>query len=517
MNPQNTNRPPSPKTIRPRPRLAAALALFALAAATAGADVVFAPFFRDNAVLQREKPVPVWGRADPGEKITVTFRSQAAAATADDQGRWRVTLAPMPANSTPAELVAKGKNTVTARNILVGEVWLCSGQSNMAMTVNRTLNADAEIADAANYPLIRHFRTSLTAAALPADDVGGEWRVCGPATAGGFSAAAYYFGRELFKTLNVPIGLLNSSWGGTQIESWMSPPALAADPNWPGIAKRWQDEMQAYPAKAAKYEADIDTWNKEAVAAKKAGEKYTRTKPRQPEGIGSRRQPAALYNAMIVPFLPAAIRGAIWYQGEANATRHAEYRTLFPAMIRQWRADFGQGDFPFYYVQLANFGRGATWAFQREAQECALKLPAAGQAVAIDIGESADIHPKNKQEVGRRLALNALANTYKLGGEFSGPMFDGVSGEKGALRVKFTHAAGLKTKDPALPGFVIAGADKKFVPAQARIDGGTVVVSAGAVKAPVAVRYAWANDPPAPLYNAAGLPASPFRSDDWKE
>ncbi|OAM88037.1 sialate O-acetylesterase [Termitidicoccus mucosus] len=507
----------SPQSIRLRSRLAAGLALLTLAVTTASADVVFAPFFRDNAVLQREKPVPVWGRADPGEKVTVTFQSQKTEATADDMGRWSVTLSPMRASSTPAELVAKGKNTVTARNILVGEVWLCSGQSNMAMTVNRTLDADAEIAGAASYPLIRHFKTKLTSAALPCDDAEGAWEVAGPSTAGGFSAAAYYFGRELFKALNVPIGLLNSSWGGTQIESWMSPQALSADPSWPEVVQRWQDEMKAYPAKAAKYEIDIDQWNKARATAKKEGAKFTTRAPRKPDGIGSRRQPAALYNAMIVPFLPAAIRGAIWYQGEANAARNAEYRTLFPAMIRQWRADFGQGDFPFYYVQLANFGRGTSWAFQREAQGYALKLPATGQAVTIDIGESADIHPKNKQEVGRRLALNALANTYKLGGEFSGPVFDGVSKEKGALRVKFTHAAGLKTKDPALPGFAIAGADKKFISAKARIDGETVVVSAAAVKDPVAVRYAWDNDPPSPLYNGSDLPASPFRSDDWEK
>ncbi|MDR2675609.1 MAG: sialate O-acetylesterase, partial [Opitutaceae bacterium] len=325
---------------------------------------------------------------------------------------------------------------------------------------------------------------------------------------------------ELFKALNVPVGLLNSSWGGTQIESWMSPQALAADPSWPEIGKRWQNEMKAYPAKLAKYETDIRQWKKARAAARKEGAKFTDRAPRKPEGItGSRLQPAALYNAMIVPFLPAAIRGVIWYQGETNDARPAEYRTLFPAMIRQWRADFGQGDFPFYYVQLANFerGNGRSWALQREAQECALKLPATGQAVTIDIGEGNDIHPKNKQEAGRRLALNALANTYKLGGEFSGPMFDGISKEKGALRVKFSHAAGLKTKDPSMPGFVIAGDDKKFVSAEARIDGGTVVVSAVAVKDPVAVRYAWANDPPAPLYNAANLPAPPFRSDDWDE
>jgi sialate O-acetylesterase len=495
---------------------AAGFALLALATVTTSADVVFAPFFRDHAVLQREKIVPVWGRADPGEKVTVTFGAQKLDATADAAGRWSVKLSPMPASSTPADLVAKGRNTITVRDVLVGEVWLCSGQSNMTLDVRRTLNAEAEIA-AADYPLIRHFTTKRIASAEPRDDAAGSWVVCDPATAGGFSATGFYFGRELFKALNVPIGLLNSSWGGTQIESWMSPQALSADPSYPEIIKRWEEEMRTYPERAAKYETDIAQWNKARAVARKKGKEFQTRAPRKPGGIGSSRQPAALYNTMIVPFLPAAIRGAIWYQGEANASRHAEYRTLFPSMIRQWRADFGQGDFPFYYVQLANLGRGTGWAFQREAQECALKLPAAGQAVAIDIGESNDIHPKNKQEVGRRLALNALANTYKLGGEFSGPVFDGIVREKDALRVKFTHAAGLKTKNSALPGFVIAGADKKFVPAKARIDGGTIIVSARAVKDPVAVRYAWDNDPPAPLYNGAGLPASPFRSDDWEE
>ncbi|MDR0901864.1 MAG: sialate O-acetylesterase [Opitutaceae bacterium] len=506
----------SRKPTRPGARLLAGLALLALAATNAGADVVFAPFFRDNAVLQREKPVPVWGRADPGEKVTVTFQSQTVTATANDMGRWGVALAPMPASSAPAELVAKGNNTVIVSNVLVGEVWLCSGQSNMAMTVDRTLNAGDEI-DAANYPLIRHFKVPLTSAATPCDEVGGEWQVCSPAVAGKFSAAAYYFGRELFKKLNVPIGLLNSSWGGTQIESWMSTPALVADPSWPEVSKRWTTVARSFPGKAEQYEKDIAAWTKADNEAKKTGGKNTARKPSKPDGIGGRTQPGALYNAMIVPFLPAAIRGAIWYQGEANVSRHAEYRTLFPSMINQWRANFGQGDFPFYYVQLANFAPRNGLPFQREAQECALKLPNTGQAVIIDIGLSNDIHPTNKQEVGRRLALNALAGAYNLGGGFSGPVFDGITKENGALRVKLKHAAGLKTSDPDMPGFAIAGDNKKFVRAEARIEGETVIVSAGSVKDPVAVRYAWANDPPAPLYNGDNLPASPFRSDDWAE
>ncbi len=511
------NRQEKLRNNRSRLRVFAGAVLLAFAAAPAGADVVFAPFFRDNAVLQREKIVPVWGRADPGEKVTVTFQSQTLDTVADDMGRWSVKFAPMPACAAPSELVAKGKNTVTVRNVLVGEVWLCSGQSNMVWLVKYTLNAQDEIA-AADYPLIRHFNTPHVSAARPCDDVGGEWQVCGPATAGEFSGAAFYFGRELFKKLNVPIGLLNSSWGGTHIESWMNPHAASPDDAvWRLVLTRWQGAMKTYPARAEKYENDLDASSREAAAARMEGRQYTRPVLRKPDGAGSRSQPGALYNAMIAPFLPTAIRGAIWYQGEANAPRYAEYRTLFPEMIRQWRAAFGQGDFPFYHVQLANFTISVPWAFQREAQEYALKLPNTGQAVSIDIGESKNIHPKNKQEVGRRLALVALANTYNLGGECSGPRFAGVTRENGALRVTLDHAAGLNTKDPALPGFVIAGADKKFVAAKARIDGETIIVSAKSVKDPVAVRYAWASDPPAPLYNGAELPAAPFRSDDWEK
>ncbi|MDF9832017.1 sialate O-acetylesterase [Ereboglobus sp. PH5-5] len=503
------------KPTHSRNRLVALAALIALSLTTATADVVFAPYFRDNAVLQRDKDVPVWGRADPGEKVTVTFQSQTVSATADDMGRWSVKLAPMPANATPASLVAKGKNTVTVGNVLVGEVWLCSGQSNMAWVVKPMNNAANEIA-AANYPLIRHFKTKLVPSSTPADDAVGEWTVCSPETAGEFSATAFFFGRELFKKLNVPIGLLNSSWGGTQIEPWMSLQGLASDPAARAVFERWQDEVKSYPYRAEKYEKDSDQWKKNRDTAKKEGKNFTTAAPKKPEGPTSRRAPCSLYNGMIAPFVPAAIRGVIWYQGEANASRYAEYRTLFPTMIRQWRADFQQGDIPFYYVQLANYARGNNWAFLREAQEYALKLPNTGQAVTIDIGASNDIHPRNKQDVGLRLALNAFAHTYKLGGEYSGPMFAGVSKENGALRVKFDHAAGLKSKDPNLPGFVIAGADKRFFPAQARIEGETIVVSSERVKDPVAVRYAWDNDPPAPLYNGADLPASPFRSDDWK-
>ena len=490
----------------------------------ASANIAPAPLFRDNAVLQRDKPVAVWGRAEPGERVVVSFRSQEHETVADNLGRWRVTLDAMPACAEGASLVMRGNNTVTAANVLVGEVWLCSGQSNMEWMVKQSLNFGAESA-AAKYPLIRHFWIPPVSSAFPRDEAQGAWAVCSPGTVGDFTAVGYFFGRELFKELKVPVGLVHSSWGGTMIEAWMSEEALRAEPAWPAISKRWRETAAAYPARLARYSSEMDAWTKEQAAAKRAGAPFTREKPREPDGApGGRAQPAAIYNAMIAPLIPYGLRGVIWYQGEANATRYAEYRALFPAMIRQWRADFGQGDVPFYYAQLANYERGTEWAFQREAQQCALKLPATGQAVTIDIGESKSIHPKNKQEVGRRLALNALAKTHGRDVEYSGPEYAGVSREKGkegnALRVSFTHAAGLRTRtgtrDAALPGFEIAGVDRKFRPAVARIEGETVVVSAPGVSEPVAVRYAWAPDPAVSLYNGAGLPAAPFRSDDWE-
>lgn len=486
-----------------------------LIVANASAEVALAPLFRDNAVLQRDKPLPVWGRAKPGEKVTVSFRAQKVTGETDSQGCWRVTLAAMPTSAKPADMIVSGENILTVRNVLVGEVWLCSGQSNMAWLVKSSANPDGE-ANAANHPLIRHFKVPLVAENAPAEDCGGEWTVCSPQSVSEFSAVAYYFGRELHQKLGVPIGLINSSWGGTAIESWMNNQALAADPAGPKVAARWHEDLLSYPGRVETHEKALKKWEKDSAAAKKAGKKSPR-RPAGPEGAGTRREPSSLYNAMIAPLLPYALRGVIWYQGEANAARYAEYRTLFPSMIKQWRADFRQGDMPFYYVQLAAFDNNAPWAFQREAQQCALKLPATGEAVAIDIGEAKNIHPKNKQEAGRRLALNALAGTYGKTVEFSGPVHAGITKEKNALRVKFTHAAGLKTKDAAMPGFEIAGPDRVFVSAIARIEGESVIVSAPGIANPVAVRYAWASNPPAPLYNSADLPASPFRSDDWEK
>ena len=503
-----------------RPLLLCLLAA-ALAATPALADITLAPLFRDGAVLQRDQPINVWGRSGAAERVEVKFKNQTASVIATADGRWRVTLKPEKAAAVGAELVVRGANTVRVRDVLVGEVWLCSGQSNMVMLLRNTEDAEKEIA-AADYPLIRQFKVPSVVADKPAFDVAASWAACSPTTAGTFSAVAYYFARELHQKLKVPVGIVNSSWGGTHIESWVSEPALRATPVAKEVFGRWDTVVANHPTAIEKHKKALEKWESDGAAAKAKGREAKKGRPRAPDGPGSHRQPAALYNAMIAPLVPYTFRGALWYQGEANATRHAEYGALFTAMIKQWRADFGQS-LPFYFVQLANFEAGAgtkgdTWAFLREAQAQALTLPQTGMAVTIDIGDPKDIHPRNKRDVGHRLAVHARKHIYGENIETDGPMFTGAKREGGALRVSFTHAAGLTlrpAKDDGRIAFEVAGEDKKFVPAEGRVDGDAVLVSASAVKAPVAVRYAWRNSPDARLFNGDGLPAAPFRSDKW--
>ena len=496
------------------------LLLVGLAAASSPllADITLAPLFRDGAVLQRDQPIVVWGRAAAAERVEVRFNRQVESVIASADGKWRVTLKPEKASAVGAELVAAGANTVRVRDVLVGEVWLCSGQSNMAFLVRNSTNAEAEIA-AADFPLIRHYKVPNVTADQPQFDVQAAWVAASPATVGSFSAVAYFFARDLHEKLRVPIGLVNSSWGGTQIESWMSDAALRASAAGPAVFARWEAELAELPQKMQAHEVALQKWQGEAEKGKSG---KARKKPAPPEGRGSRRQPASLYNAMIAPLVPYAMRGALWYQGEANAARHAEYGVLFPDLIKQWRADFGQ-PLPFYFVQLANYeggnvGRGDGWAFQREAQAKARALPATGMAVTIDIGDPRDIHPRNKQDVGRRLALHARKQVYGEQIETDGPVFSSARREGSAMRVTFSHASGLRVKratEPTRVAFQVAGADRKFVPAEAEVDGECLVVSSPAVPEPVAVRYAWSNAPEARLFNGAGLPAAPFRSDTW--
>jgi sialate O-acetylesterase len=647
-----------------------AFGVLAALAPTCRADVKLPALVGDNMVIQQGVKARVWGWADPGEKVTVSMGGKSESATTSADGRWEVGIGPFPAGG-PHEMTISGKQQIVLNNILVGEVWVGSGQSNMEWPLQNAKNGAEEVSKA-NYPEIHLFTVSRTTALTPRDDVEGRWVVCSPDTVGGFSAVAYFFGRELNQTLKVPVGLIHTSWGGTPAEAWTSKGALAADPalaRYAEAADKAADSspeaMRAYRAAQAEWEAknllqdtgtkgdyersmpdfadsswktmrlpqlwesaglDIDgaVWFRKTVdlpagwAGKdlalnlgpvddydttyfngtKVGSigaespnpyqlprKYTvpgsvvragrnviavrvfdhvgggglwgtaadmtlgpaggermplagewryevergvpsrsvdySTQPIAPAGAGNPNTPTVLYNAMLAPVTPYTIKGALWYQGEANADRARQYRTLLPAMIRDWRKAWGVGDFPFLIVQLANWQprkpepSESGWAELREAQLMTLKEPATGLAVAIDIGETNDIHPRNKQDVGHRLAVWALAKTYDKKVEYSGPLYDSLKVDGNKIRIRFTHAGGLKMKGDKVESVAIAGADRKFVWADAKIEGDTLVVWSDKVPNPVAVRYAWADNPLANLYNGADLPASPFRTDEW--
>jgi sialate O-acetylesterase len=510
-------------------RLALFAAVLTAALALAHAEVRLPALVGDNMVLQQGMPLKVWGWADAGEKVTVTLCAQSAQATAGDQGKWLVTLQPLPAGG-PFEMTIVGKNTLTLKNVMVGEVWVCSGQSNMAMTTAGVKNAPEEIA-AANYPNIRLFTVARVTSQEHQPDTKSQWRACSPQTVGAFSAVGYFFGRDLHQELKVPIGLIDSSWGGTCAEAWTTVPTLQADADYSGIFASWERQIANYPAALEKYKADMEKYNADMEAWKAACEKAKAEnqplpaqprRPYPPNGSESPNRPGNLYGGMIAPLVNYAIRGAIWYQGESNAGRAYMYRKLLPTMIGDWRKAWGQ-DFPFYIVQLANYmarkeqpGESA-WAELREAQTLTAKQPNNGMAVIIDVGEEKDIHPKDKQTVGHRLALIALAQTYGQQIPYSGPEYDKMEIRGNEIVLSFRHTdGGLAARgDAGLKGFIIAGEDKKWVWANARIEGDKVIVSAAEVAAPVAVRYAWADNPEATLYNGADLPAVPFRTDDW--
>ncbi|KPK45084.1 MAG: hypothetical protein AMJ65_01115, partial [Phycisphaerae bacterium SG8_4] len=375
---------------------------------------------------------------------------------------------------------------------------------------------------AAKYPNIRLFTVTRTVAHKPLDDCEGSWAPCSPETVPDFSAVAYYFGRELHKRLDVPVGLIHTSWGGTPAESWTRIEVLEAGADFQPILTRQAEIIANYPQAYKEYEQKLQEWQKAAEEAKAEGNKPPR-RPGAPRGPDHPHTPAGLYNGMIAPLIPYGIQGAIWYQGESNAGRAYQYQRLFPAMIMNWREDWGQGNFPFLFVQLANFMEtkdepgDSSWAELREAQTMTLSLPNTGMATIIDIGEAKDIHPKNKQDVGKRLAFWALAQTYEKDIVYSGPLYKSMKAEGGKIRLSFDHVGGglVAAGGEQLKGFAVAGADRKFVWADAKIDGDTVVVSSDDVAEPVAVRYAWADNPVCNLYNKENLPASPFRTDNW--
>ncbi len=456
-------------------------------AAFLSASVSPAPLFRDGAVLQHGKPVSVWGTADAGEEITVTFAGQTVSTGTDTDGRWSVTLAALEPNAEPAEMLIAGNETLRISNILVGEVWLASGQSNMEWAVAQSHDADLEVLTA-HWPLIREFNVPRAAVPEPLDQIEGRWLSARSENIRGFSAVAYAFARDLHQALQMPVGIINSTWGGTIAEAWTDPESL---------------EGEAFSA-----------------IRQRGGDLLERASDPSPQVL--RDAPSFLYNGMIHPLVPYGIRGAIWYQGESNAGRYEEYRELFPAMITGWRRVFEQDDFPFYWVQLAEFRaqgpRDTTWAFLREAQSETLRLPATGQAVILDVSDVHDIHPGDKRTVGRRLARLALNRTYGHQVVDSGPVFADADFDGATARVNFSNTAGgLRTTAVAVRGFELAGEDRRFFPATASISGTSVVLNSESVAAPVAIRYAWRNAPEATLSNGAGLPAAPFRTDDWRE
>jgi sialate O-acetylesterase len=427
----------------------------------------------DNMVLQSGTSVPIWGWADKGEVVTVTFNEQTHATTAGEDGRWKVVLATLGAGG-PFAMIVKGSSgsTIVLKNVLVGEVWLASGQSNMAMTVADAKAGKQEVA-AANHPTIRLFLVGRQKANAPAANCGGAWTECNPASASAFSAVAYNFGHELQKVLQTPVGLINASWYGCPAEAWVSRKSLEANAS---------------------------------------------LKPMAGQGESS-----VLYNGMLAPLIPYAIRGTIWYQGEANVERAFQYRSLFPAMIANWRSDWGQSEFPFGFVQLAPFHyywhSPLFWPELCEAQRLTLdSSPNTGMVVTTDLGDLKDIHPKNKKEIGRRLTLWALAKVYGRGLAYSGPLYKSMSIEGARVRLQFDHVAGglIASDNKPLREFVIAGVDQTFLPATAQIDGDSIIVQSDQISQPVAVRFAWRDEAQPNLVNKANLPASPFRTDAWK-
>ena len=501
-----------------------------LIASPAAADPRLPAIFSDHMVLQQHMPLGVWGWAAPDERIEVRLRSQRVSTTADRQGRWQVTLAPETAGG-PDELVVAGA-TVTKRftDVLIGEVWIGSGQSNMQWEVRQAQDADKEIA-AANHPRIRLFSVKRVTATAPKDDVtpmdaAPTWMVATPASVTNFSAVGYFFSRELQQARgNVPIGFIHSSWGGTPAEAWTRRDVLAEDSALQPLLAQYRRIEGEYPSQRYGYERRLPIWSEALKAWQAANPKPETPIPGMPAPRGGPEdphRPASLWNAMIAPLTPFAIRGVLWYHGETNALRAWDYQRLMTALIQDWRRAWNRGDLPFLFVQLANFRQnppnpGASWwAEVREAQRLTLGLPNTGMASAIDIGNPLDIHPTNKQEVGRRLALSARAVAYGERIVSAGPEYAGMTIEGSRIRVRFRHAGGGLVLDAAKgSSFVVAGVDGVFKPATAVVDGEAVVVSSPDVAAPIAVRYAWADDPVTSLRNTEGLPASPFRTDTY--
>ena len=499
-----------------------ALAFLTLGALASAAELRLPAVFSDHMVLQRDQAVAVWGWADAAEEVTIEFAGQKKAAKADASGQWSLRLDPLTASAESRRLTATGKDGRKAEvsDVLVGDVWLGSGQSNMAMTVNRAKDFEQE-KTAATFPLIRHFKEESAGAATAQTQSKGKWLACTPDNVGAFSATLYFFGREIHREIGVPIGLINTSVGGTPIEAWIAPevqeskPALKA-----ALEAQSAATPKIDPEKAkADYAAELKKFKAAKAKAVAEGTKAPRP-PRNAAEVSERKGTyGQLFNGKVAPLVPFTVKGMLWYQGEANSsdTRAPLYVHQLSALVTDWRARWGE-ELPFAWVQLPNFTRpGEGWPLMRESMLKTLSLPKTGMAVTIDIGEAKDIHPKNKQEVGRRLSLWALGTVYgRKVAATSGPLPAGLEIKGAEVIVTLAHAEGLKTRDGGpVKGFQLAGADKQWKPATARIEGAKLIVTSAEVAAPIALRYAWLDFPETNLVNSADLPASPFRTDDW--
>ena len=482
--------------------------------------------FSDNMVLQRYLKNPVWGTAEVGKKVEVRIGLNLKSTIADANGRWKLFLDEMSAGENYVMTVSSGKDTVKFKNVSVGEVWLCSGQSNMEFQLSKSENGETEINNA-NDARIRLFTVAHKSSPEPLESCEGVWKVCSPEYVKNFSAVAYHFAKNLVKEINVPIGLIHSSWGGTAIETWISKEILESDPEFKGVFERWNKIVDEYPAVIKDYNLNKEKlllkWKEDSSKSVSLGFATPR-KPGLPTAPGGRNTPYGLYNGMIYPLAPYSIRGVIWYQGESNVGRPGEYKKLFPALIKNWRDLWGIGEFPFYFVQLPNFARepepsGSGWPELREAQLNTLSVPNAGMAVTIDIGDPMDLHPKNKTDVGYRLALIALANIYgKKNLVFSGPIYKSYRIDDNKIILEFDFSEGLNVKgDGKLKGFRIASEDQEFVDAEAVIENNSVIVWSEKITKPAALRYSWGDNPAGNLSNKGGLPASPFRTDSWEK
>lgn len=489
-------------------KLALSFACLMLVSGAVQAELKMPNVFGSHMVVQQKAPIKVWGWTKPGQDVSVSFADKSTSGKAGDDGRFEVALPAVDAGG-PYTMTVKADESVSFDDVLVGEVWVCSGQSNMQWTVNSSNDADLERLTA-KFPKLRMINFPQVGSQEPILTHDRQWQVCTPENVGAFSAVGYFFARQLQRTLDVPVGMINNAWGGSACEAWINRDVLSADPQYQPLMDRWQKMESRFAELSAKTELN------ESEKMQLEGLK------RQMSGNA---RPANIYNGVLKSHLGYTIKGAIWYQGESNASRAYQYRNLFPLMISSWRNEWGQGDFPFYWVQLADFKAEKSdpaesdWAELREAQTMTMsKLAHTGEAVIIDIGEGKDIHPKNKVDVGRRLARWALASEYGVQIPYRSPMYQSMEKQDGKIVLTFDHVdGGWRPFDVAEPvGFAIAGEDKKFVWATAKIQkDGRVEVSSEQVPNPVAVRYAWADNPVCNMFDVAGLPLTPFRTDDW--